>query len=90
MVELLFATFSLNLIFGYWRYNATKFSLKWFLAIHLPIPFVYLLRNYEGIGIWILPILLVIAITGQILGGIIRSNIKEGHATDTGGATQSK
>ena len=34
----------INLPFGYWRQGSKKFSLKWILSIHLPIPFVILLR----------------------------------------------
>lgn len=29
--------FVLNLPFGYWRSGLEKFSLRWFLAIHVPI-----------------------------------------------------
>lgn len=40
----------INLPCGYWRSRVKKFSVKWFLAIHVPIPIVYTLRIYEGIG----------------------------------------
>ncbi len=42
--------FLINIPFGYWRENQKKFSLRWFLAVHLPVPFVILLRIYSGIG----------------------------------------
>ena len=39
-----------NIPFGYWRASVKKFSLQWFLAIHIPVPIVILLRIYGGIG----------------------------------------
>jgi hypothetical protein len=40
----------LNLPFGYWRANELKLSKRWFLAIHLPVPFVIALRIFSGLG----------------------------------------
>jgi hypothetical protein len=39
-----------NIPFGYWRAVVKKFSLQWFLAVHLPVPFIIFLRFYSGIG----------------------------------------
>ena len=39
-----------NIPFGYWRAQVKKFSVKWFLAIHLPVPFVVFLRYYFDVG----------------------------------------
>ncbi len=39
-----------NIPFGYWRAGVKKFSLQWFLAVHLPVPFIIVLRIYSGIG----------------------------------------
>ena len=39
-----------NIPFGYWRALVKKFSLQWFLAVHLPVPFIIILRIYSGIG----------------------------------------
>ena len=36
--------FLLNLPFGYWRAGTRKFSLRWFLAIHVPVVLVVGLR----------------------------------------------
>ena len=38
----------LNLPFGYWRAGARKFSLRWFLAVHVPVPLVIGLRLVSG------------------------------------------
>lgn len=60
----------LNLPFGYWRANVPKMSLKWFLAIHIPIPFVVLLRFWFDIGfkLYSYPIIIFAFFFGQYLG----------------------
>jgi len=42
--------FLLNIPFGYWRANVKTFSAQWFLAIHIPVPFIIALRILGGIG----------------------------------------
>ena len=42
--------FLLNIPFGYWRANVRRFSTQWFLAIHIPVPFIVALRLLSGIG----------------------------------------
>ena len=42
--------FVLNIPFGYWRANVKRFSPQWFLAIHLPVPFIVAIRILSGIG----------------------------------------
>ncbi|MBI4284045.1 MAG: hypothetical protein HY663_06210 [Chloroflexi bacterium] len=42
--------FLLNLPFGYWRSNAKRFSIPWFLSIHAPVPFVVAFRFLAGLG----------------------------------------
>jgi hypothetical protein len=42
--------FILNIPFGYWRANVKRFSTQWFLAIHIPVPFIVALRIFSGIG----------------------------------------
>jgi len=42
--------FILNIPFGYWRANVRKFSTQWFLAIHIPVPFIVAMRIFSGIG----------------------------------------
>lgn len=71
-------TLILNLPFGYLRSKANKFSLRWFLYIHLPIPFVILMRVWMGFGYTAIPALLVGAMAGQLLGGYLNLNkVKE-------------
>ena len=62
-------TLVINLPFGYFRGNARKFSAKWFLYIHLPIPAIFIIRTFAGLGLKTIPIILIGAIIGQIVGG---------------------
>lgn len=67
-------TLILNLPFGYLRSTAKKFCLRWFLYIHLPIPFVILMRIWMGFGYAAIPLLLIGAMGGQLLGGYLNFN----------------
>ncbi|MEK6790856.1 MAG: hypothetical protein AABY45_04045 [Deltaproteobacteria bacterium] len=75
LILITFAAFLLNLPFGYLRYRTKRLSLKWFLYIHLPIPFIYILRTIAGVGYQIIPIIAVGAIIGQLIGGRINNLI---------------
>ena len=64
----------LNLPFGYWRAGARRFSLPWFLAVHVPIPLTIGLRLVSGTG-WHMatfPILIGTFLGGQFLGGLFK------------------
>ncbi len=65
----------LNLPFGYLRVKAKKFSIKWFLYIHLPIPFIFVLRTMAGLGAQVIPIIVVGAVLGQLLGGKLNKTV---------------
>lgn len=67
---LLFLTFIINLPFGYWRGGVKKFSWQWFVAIHLPVVFLYFMRTYMHVErTWItLPIMLLCFFAGQFIG----------------------
>lgn len=62
--------FVLNIPFGFWRASVKKFSWKWFLAVHLPIPFVVLLRFGFGLGFqfYTYPFLIAGFFIGQMIG----------------------
>jgi len=62
-------TLLLNIPFGYFRGKAKRFSFKWFLYIHLPIPFVFVARILSHIDIVYIPLFLLAAVIGQICGG---------------------
>jgi hypothetical protein len=67
---------SLNLPFGYWRGGVPKFSLQWFLAIHLPVPLVAGMRILTGQGwsLTTLPLLVGAFVAGQLLGARLRKS----------------
>jgi len=62
--------FIINIPFGYWRASEKKFSLNWFLSIHIPIPFVVLLRIYSNIGfaLYTYPVIVFSFFGGQFFG----------------------
>ena len=62
--------FLINIPFGYWRANVKRFSLEWFLSIHIPIPFIILVRIYTGIGFEFItyPIMIIAFFLGQLAG----------------------
>jgi hypothetical protein len=66
----------LNVPFGYWRAGTRKFSLPWFLAVHLPVPAIIGLRILTGIGFQIatLPITVGAYAIGQFVGGRLRAH----------------
>jgi cytochrome b561 len=72
-------TFVINLPFGYWRGSARRYSLAWFLAIHIPVPIIIFLRFYLEIGFhWSTYLFLVGAFfTGQYVGGAINKWFKK-------------
>jgi hypothetical protein len=59
-----------NIPFGYWRASVKKFSWPWILAVHLPIPFIILLRIASGVGWHAVTFLLFIGgfFLGQLSG----------------------
>lgn len=65
---LLFAFFS-NVPLGYFREGARKYSARWFIYIHLSIPFIVGLRMSNGISWRFIPATLALAAAGQWLGG---------------------
>lgn len=62
-------TLLLNLPFGYARAKARRFSFRWLLYIHAPIPFIFIARILSHIEIKYIPFLALAAIFGQIVGG---------------------
>ena len=70
--ELMIVVFLINLPFGYIRSRSAKFSRKWMMAIHIPVPFVFLLRIFSGLNWTVIPLLVLSDIAGQIAGGKLR------------------
>lgn len=72
--------FILNIPFGYWRGGTRKFSRDWYLAIHIPVPVIVVMRIYFDLGwSWESYIYLITAfILGQLTGKLIRKLIMKG------------
>lgn len=71
--------FILNIPFGYWRANVKNFSTQWFLAIHIPVPFIVALRLLSGVGFsWYTYIFLVGGFfLGQKFGSFIMKRVHD-------------
>ena len=50
LIIITIVVFLLNIPFGYWRANVRRFSIQWFLAIHIPVPFIIAIRVLSDIG----------------------------------------
>jgi len=73
VAALALAVFLINLPFGAWRVRTRKRSPQWFLSVHVPIPFLFLLRRALGLSAWYIAFSVVAAVAGQFLGGRIFS-----------------
>lgn len=70
--ELMLIVFLINLPFGYVRSKSIKFSRRWMMAVHVPVPFVFLLRIFSGLNWTVIPLLVLSDVAGQIAGGKLR------------------
>ena len=86
MKELLtFAIFVylINIPFGYWRAGTRRFSLNWYLAIHIPVPVIVFSRVFFDLG-WTwqsYAILITSFFLGQLTGKLLRKP-NSGNNTD--------
>jgi hypothetical protein len=73
LILISFLVLVLNVPFGYWRKNVARFSLQWFLSIHIPVPVIVVLRLTTGIGFaWYTYVVMVSAFfLGQQAGSLI-------------------
>jgi len=71
LTVLLAATFILTLPFGVWRAKCRKFTIQWWVAIHLVIPIIFIMRRWGGFSYWYIPLFLTSTVLGQIVGGKI-------------------
>ncbi len=78
---LVILAFLISIPCGYIRQNYRKYSFMWFLLIHLPIPFIVLLRLEAGISWHVIPLTLGGSIAGQLAGGIMSRRKKQNAET---------
>lgn len=76
IIGLIVLAFLISIPCGYLRENYTKFSFMWFLLIHIPIPFIVLLRLVAGISWHVIPLTLGGSIAGQVVGGVLNRRRK--------------
>jgi len=69
ILALFIFTLLINLPFGYFRSKTKRYSLRWFLYIHIPIPLIFIARTLSNIEFRYIPIFILAALAGQILGG---------------------
>jgi len=72
IIILVASAFIMNVPLGCLRQGTRKFSFKWFLYIHLSIPFIILVRLGLGISYWYIPFSIGSAVAGQIIGARLR------------------
>lgn len=53
---------------GHIRENCPKFSFRWFFWIHASIPLIIYMRVTLGTAKWFIPVCILLAIAGQIIG----------------------
>ncbi len=66
---LLSLTVLINLPFGHFRKKAKRFSFKWFLYIHIPIPLIFIARVLSQLDFRYIPLFVLAAVVGQLWGG---------------------
>jgi len=66
------AALGMNLPLGYAREGFRKFSLGWFVCVHLSVPVIAYLRLSNHVTGWAIPAFVACAVLGQIAGGRFR------------------
>jgi hypothetical protein len=66
---LFFLTLLINLPFGFARAKSKRYSFRWFLYIHMPIPVIFIIRTLSHIEMKYIPFFAFAAVLGQIIGG---------------------
>lgn len=69
VILIAFFCFLINIPFGIWRSNHEKFSLLWFVYIHVPVPLVIAIRLVCKINPVFIPLFIAMAVLGQYVGG---------------------
>ena len=66
------AALVVNLPLGYLREGTRKYSLGWFVYIHLSVPVIAFLRISNHVSAWAIPPFVACALLGQLAGGWMR------------------
>lgn len=57
-----------NIPFGMWRAHLPKFSPGWFVAVHVTVPFIAVLRKAVVMPKWAIILTVAAAVAGQMVG----------------------
>ena len=63
---------AVNIPLGYAREGFRKFSIGWFVCVHLSVPLIAWLRLENHVSAWGIPAFIACAVLGQIAGGKAR------------------
>jgi len=66
------AAFTVNIPLGYAREGFRRFSVGWFVCVHLSVPLIAWLRLVNHVSAWGIPAFVACAVVGQIAGGKLR------------------
>ena len=67
-IEVLAFVLLVTIPFGFYRAYTRKLSLRWFLAIHLPVPLVFLARFAAHLSYTFIPFTCLAFTAAQLLG----------------------
>ena len=68
LISLLAFAILSNIPLGYLRMGSPKYSVRWFVYIHLSVPFIIGLRITNNISWKIIPLSIALAVAGQMIG----------------------
>jgi hypothetical protein len=63
---------AVNIPLGYAREGFRRYSIGWFVCVHLSVPLIAWLRLSNNVGAWGIPAFVACAVVGQIAGGKVR------------------
>lgn len=63
---------AVNIPLGYAREGFRRFSIGWFVCVHLSVPLIAWLRLVNQVSAWGIPAFVACAVLGQIAGGKVR------------------
>ncbi|MGZ9149053.1 MAG: hypothetical protein ACXW4G_11900 [Candidatus Deferrimicrobiaceae bacterium] len=66
------AALAVNIPLGYAREGFRRFSIGWFVCVHLSVPLIAWLRLVNDVSAWAIPAFVACAVLGQIAGGKTR------------------
>ena len=69
VILIMLLAFAMNIPLGSLRTRTRKFSTRWFLYVHMSIPVIIVARVLSHTDFRFIPLFILAAIAGQLLGG---------------------